>query len=390
MLRFAVICDFLEENWPSMDLVADMFVHNVRAHHAATVQAIRVRPPMKRRLSRLPWLGARRALVNADRFVNRFWDYPRLLRPHIDDFDLFHVCDHSYAQLVHTLPEDRTGVFCHDLDTFRCLLDPQREPRPRWFKAMARRILTGLQKAAVVFYSTTAVRRQIEAYDLLDPSRLVQAPYGIAPEFHPAPPGPGAATDAVDGLDGLPFLLHVGSCIPRKRIDVLLEVFARAQARRRNLRLVQIGGEWTVTQQRQIEQLGIGPAVVQRRGLSRRALANLYRQAALVLQPSEAEGFGLPVIEALACGSIVAASDLPVFRELAEDAAVYCPIGDVAAWVETVDRLLADPSAAPDCGVRLGRAERYSWAAHTRTILEAYQRLTAKAATDVWPRESAA
>lgn len=379
MLRLAVICDLLEENWPSMDLVADMFVHHVGAQHAPTVQVTCVRPPMRRRLSRLPWLGARRVLVNADRFANRFWDYPRHLRPRICDCDLFHVCDHSYAQLVHALPEDRTGVFCHDLDTFRCLLDPEREPRPRWFKAMAGRILQGLRKAAVVFYSTTVVRQQIEAHGLIDPARLVHAPYGIAPEFHPAPRERDARGEPVDRLNGLPFLLHVGSCIPRKRIDVLLEVFARGEARQRNYRLVQVGGEWTAEQRQQIERLGIGSQVIQWRGLSRRALANLYQQAALVLQPSESEGFGLPVIEALGCGSIVVVSDLPVFRELAGDAAVYCPIGDVAAWVQTVERLLADASSAPDCRVRLGRAERYSWAAHTRTILQAYQRLPAGA-----------
>src|SRR5438552_8013941 len=134
--------------------------------------------------------------------LNRLWDYPRHLPRRVDQFNLFHLCDHSYAQLAHVLPKDRSGVFCHDLDTFRCLLDPQREPRPRWFKAMARRILGGLQKAAVVFYSTTVVRRQIEAHALLDPCRLVQAPYGIAPEFRPAPSNGVAPAESVDGLDG--------------------------------------------------------------------------------------------------------------------------------------------------------------------------------------------
>ena len=110
MLRFAVICDLLEENWPSMDLVAEMFVDTLRAQHAATVQATHICPPMKRRLSRLPWLGAGRTAVNADRLANRFWDYPRHLRPRARDFDFFHVCDHSYAQLVHVLPADRTGA----------------------------------------------------------------------------------------------------------------------------------------------------------------------------------------------------------------------------------------------------------------------------------------
>jgi glycosyltransferase involved in cell wall biosynthesis len=376
MLRLAVICDLLEENWPSMDLVADMFLENVRTRHATTVQATRVRLSMKRRLSRLPGLRRRRTAFNADRLVNRFWDYPRHLRRCVDHADLFHVCDHSYAHLVHALPEGRTGVFCHDLDTFRCLLEPEREPRPRWFKAMERRILAGLQKAVVVFYSTAAVRSQIEAHGLLDPCRLVHAPYGLAPEFRPVSSTPNAAADPLDGLSGSPFLLHVGSCIPRKRIDVLLQVFARVQAHHRDLQLVQIGGEWTAEQRQQMERLGIGAALIQRRGLSRELLADLYRRATLVLQPSEAEGFGLPVIEALGCGSVVVASDLAVLRELAGDAAVYCPIGDVRAWANTVNRLLIDASSVPNRSRRLARAARYSWAAHTRTILDAYLSVT--------------
>ena len=63
-----------------------------------------------------------------------------------------------------------------------------------------------------------------------------------------------------------------------------------------------------------------------------RTLAAVYRRAALVLQPSEAEGFGLPVAEALACGTPVLASDLAVLREVGGEAAVYRAVGDVPAW----------------------------------------------------------
>ena len=64
------------------------------------------------------------------------------------------------------------------------------------------------------------------------------------------------------------------------------------------VRLLQIGGEWTAEQRAQIERLGLGPAVRQVRGLTRTQVAPAYRVAAVVLQPSEAEGFGLPVAEA--------------------------------------------------------------------------------------------
>jgi glycosyltransferase involved in cell wall biosynthesis len=373
--RLAVICDLVEENWPSMDLAAEMLLEHLRADQHAVVEALRVCPPMRRRFTRAPLFGKQGSAHNADRLLNRFWDYPRHLRRSSRGCDLFHVCDHSYAQLVHALPGTRTGVFCHDLDAFRCLLEPDVERRPLWFKAMAWRVLRGLQKAAVVFYSTSAVRREIDRHGLLDGSSLMQAPYGIAPEFTPEPAEPDPAAGLVRTLGGAPYLLHVGSCIPRKRIDVLLDAFAGARARFPGLRLVQVGGQWTPAQQEQLTRLGLASAVLQLRGLEREVVGALYRRAALVLLPSEAEGFGLPVIEALACGATVVASDLPVLREVGGVACVYRTPADVPLWVEAICRLLGDPAAAPDRLARFAQARRYSWAAHAQTIVDAYGKL---------------
>jgi glycosyltransferase involved in cell wall biosynthesis len=360
--RLAIVPDFLEEGWPSMDLVLEMLLRGVPS-------AVRMGPPFRRRLTRLPWLGRKRVAFNADRLLNRHLDLPRYLRRRAADFDLFHVVDHTYAHAVHALPADRTGVFCHDLDAFRCLLEPDREPRPAWFRALARRTLTGLQKAAIVFHSTSAVREQVERRGLVDPARFVHAPYGVSPEFTAAGPAEG----------GPPYLLHVGTCIPRKRIDVLLDVLASARARRPDLRLVKVGGEWSPEQRGRIERPGLGGAIEHRVNLDRGEIARYYRGAALVLLPSEAEGFGLPVTEALACGAAVVASDLPTLREVGGDAVVYRPVGDVAAWAETVIDLLDHPGRAPSREARLQRAASFTWAAHAATITAAYRRLAGEA-----------
>lgn len=375
--RLAVICDYPDEGWFSMDLCAEMLLSSLRANHAAEVHARRICPPFRRRWVHLPVLGRRRWAFNADRLMNRLLDYPRHLRHRVAEYDLFHLCDHSYAHLVHALPAGRTGVHCHDLNLFRCLLEPARERRPRWFQRISRHVLRGLQKAALVFYSTQDVRRGLEKFGLVDPARLVHAPYGIAPEFLPDGDEPSALPDPCKELErsGRPFLLHVGSCDPRKRMDVLLDVFAGCRARCRELVLVKVGGPWTRPQRQQIERLGIEPAVLQLCGLERQAIACLYRRARMVLQPSEAEGFGLPIIEALACGSVVVASDIPVLREVGAEAAVYCPVGDVAQWVATVCQIFEDPALAPDRCHRLARARQFSWSAHSATILEAYEGL---------------
>jgi glycosyltransferase involved in cell wall biosynthesis len=367
--RLAVICDLLEEGWPSMDLVTDMLIEQLA--ETGAIDAQRVRPAMKRRFSRL---SGSRWSRNADRFLNRFLDYPRYLRAKRSRFDVFHVGDHSYAQLVHALPEQRTGVFCHDLDTFASILEPASDPRPRWFRVMARRILRGVEKAAVVFHSTDAIRRSIERHGLVDPARLILAPYGIAAEYRPdAALEPSRAVVPSDA----PFLLHVGSCIPRKRIDVLLPVFAALRAREPSLRLIQVGGEWSSDQRLEIARLGLADALTQVRGIDRSALAGIYRRAALVLLPSEREGFGFPVIEGLACGAIAVASAIPSIEEVGADAVVLCPVGDVPRWVEATSRLLSNTDVAPSREVRLARARRYSWREHARIVSDAYLRLVA-------------
>src|SRR5579863_8016755 len=124
--RVAVICDFLEEQWPSMDLNGDLLHQFLVKNHADTIQAVQVRPEFRRRITRLP-LFPKPLARNADRLANRFLDYPRWLTRHRREFDLFHLVDHSYSQLVHRLPPQRTIVTCHDLDTFRCLLEPAQE-----------------------------------------------------------------------------------------------------------------------------------------------------------------------------------------------------------------------------------------------------------------------
>ena len=359
-----------------MDLVADKLQAEIDAGCAANVRAENLRPPYRRRIARLPLLGASSTAQNADRFLNRMIDYPRHARQCAARFDCFHVCDHAYANLVHALPAERCGVFCHDLDTFRCLFDPAAEPRPLWFKKMMRRVLDGFKQAALIFHTTHELRRQILARGLVPESRLIQVPLGVSGVFNSnATPAFQFSSVALRDAVEAPFLLHVGSCIPRKRIDVLLDIAAGLKLKHNALRLIKIGGTWSAPQRAQLEHLNLARDCVHIPWLDEKNLAQLYRRAAVVLQPSDAEGFGLPVIEALACGAIVVASDIPTLREAGGEAAVYCPVGAVGQWVETIDRLLRHPESAPATEKRLEQASKSSWTAHAEAICAAYRKI---------------
>lgn len=372
-LRLAVLCDYAEEQWPSMDLCAAMLLEQTQAHD--DVAASRVCPAFRRRFGRLPGIGRAGWASNGDRFLNRHWDYPRYVRSMRETADVFHICDHSYSQLAHALPAGRTGVLCHDIDAFRCLVEPERERRPRWFRWMMRRVLTGMQKAAVVFHTTQAVKQDLLRFGLVDGKKLVQAPLGFAAEFHDRPEADAVADGILADLAGRPFLLHVGTCIPRKRVDFLLRLFAELRRRFPDLHLVKVGGSWQPEHIDCIQQHGLAGAIRHVHGIERSTLAALYRNTSLLMIPSDSEGFGLPALEGLACGAPVLVSDIPVFREVGGDALLFAPPLALDAWLDQATQILAHASIVPTTEVRLAQARKYSWAEHTRIVLAAYREL---------------
>jgi glycosyltransferase involved in cell wall biosynthesis len=385
-IRLAVVCDFPEEDWPSMDLVGAMILSHLGRDFADQIHPTRVCPPFRHRLARRPIADRLGSARNADRLLNRFWDYPRALARQAarDSFDLYHIVDHSYAQLVHAIPPERAVVTCHDLDTFRCLLEPQLEPRPRWFRAMAQRILDGLCRAAAIVCDSEATRAGLLRHALVPADRLHVVFLGTHPECspdaHPEADAEAARHLGPLDLDAAPEILHVGSTIPRKRLDVVLATFAAIQKAKPGARLVRVGGALTPAQREQAAALGIVDAIATLPFLSRSTLAAVYRRAALVLLPSEAEGFGLPVAEALACGAPLLASDLTVLREVGGDAAVYCPVADLPAWCEAAFALLGDrrchsPAWQSRRAAGIERARRFTWSSHVQQLAVIYRQV---------------
>ena len=374
-----VVCDLVEESWPSMDLVAARLIEALETRHAHEVRAIQLRPRMVRRATRLPRGDASPVASRIDRVLNRFVDYPRWLRGRRAGIDVFHVVDHSYAQLVHALPATRTVVTCHDIDTFRSVLEPASEPRGPLFRAMTRRILAGLKSARRVTCDSVATRDALLAHEVVPSDRLEVVYLGVSPVLT-AEPQPGV-DQRVAALLGPaepdhPELLHVGSTIPRKRIDVLLRVFASVRETVPGVRLIRVGAAFTEEQASLAAHLGVNDGITVVPHLDHATLAGVYRRAALVLQPSSAEGFGLPVAEAMACGTPVVATDLPVLREVGGDAATYCGLEDIQAWRAAVGRLLEerlDPALwQARRRAAVGQASRFSWNRFAEQLVTIY------------------
>jgi glycosyltransferase involved in cell wall biosynthesis len=365
--RLAVIFDATEERWPSMEYSAEMLLKHLEMEHGNGFASTAIRPKFFRGFERLP-LASERQRWNLGRVTTRFLSYPLQLRALRRRFDFFHIADHTYANLALWLPQERSGVFCHDLDAFEPALNPR--GHETWRVAMARLQLAGFKRAARVFYSTEQLREQLVTRGIVPPARLVQARLGVAEEFWRP-----VETDLPEEARGFPYLLNVAGNFPRKRLDILFRIFAGVTRRFPAFRLVQHGAELNESQRQLTRELGISERIVSTPPVSRAALAALYRHCALLLLPSDREGFGFPAVEGLAAGAVVVLSDIPAFREVAGEAAVFCPPGDVTAWIHRVTALLDGSESGPPPDMRRSRAQCFSWEAHAASVAAAYSTL---------------
>ena len=173
-----------------------------------------------------------------------------------------------------------------------------------------------------------------------------------------------------------PYVAFVGLLEPRKNVPALVEAFARVSADRPNLRLVLAGGDgWGARAVRHaVATSGVASRILRPGYVPAATVPALLRNAEIVAYPSLTEGFGLPALEALACGATLVSTTGSAVEEVAGDAALLVPPGDVDALASALDWLLADPHARIDLSLRgPARAADYTWDASAAIHLEAYR-----------------
>jgi len=215
----------------------------------------------------------------------------------------------------------------------------------------ADRVLTGSERTQ---------RDLIEGYGLPE-ERIVVTPYGYDPAFRADGPR----------REGR-YLLFVGAIQPRKDPVAAVEALARLNG---DLRLVLVGPEKHGVQEVRdaVRRLGLEQRVELAGHVEREELAALYRGAACLVFPSRYEGFGLPVLEAMASGTPVVAVRATSVPEVAGDAAVLVEPGDPAALARGVEQALAEHDRLAAAG--LERARQFSWRETARRTLEVYREL---------------
>lgn len=253
--------------------------------------------------------------------------------------------------------------------------------RGRWFHSMGAR--AALRRADRVITGSAAAAGELAEHMSLPAERVRVVPYGVsAPAVRPGPDEVGEVLRRYD-LEGSAYVLWVGSLEPRKGIGTLVTAMAQLVGGGAGgtgpLPVLVLAGYpgWQNSDLLPAAGLArLGPRFRQLGRVADHELWALYSGAALFAFPSLHEGFGLPVLEAMAAGVPVVASDIPAIREVAGAAALLVPAGDAAAWAGAIEALLADASRRAEM-VEQGRrrAELFSWAATAASTLEVYREL---------------
>lgn len=171
-------------------------------------------------------------------------------------------------------------------------------------------------------------------------------------------------------FDSSPYLLSVGSSWKHKNVSELLRMH-RCWAASFQLKIVAGAGQYQQELKRVVIAEGIADRVEFLTGVTSEELRLLYQNCAALVYPSIMEGFGLPPLESMACGRPAIVSDIPVFRELYGDAAIFVQLDNIESWEAAFDALNRDVDARREAG--LAQARKYSQERMRTAVLSAIQ-----------------
>lgn len=289
---------------------------------------------------------------------------PLLLRQ--NGADLFHGVL-SVVPLACPVP---SVVTIHDLAFIRF---------PQTFRAYNRTYLDfatrlSVRRAARVLVVSEHTRREVVGLLGVPHERVVITPNAVRAHFRPPAP---AALERFRAQQGLPerFVLYVGTLEPRKNLPTLLEAYVEV-ARQHDVPLLIGGGKGWLYEAifTRLEELGLRDRVRFIGYIEEEQLPLWYAAASVFVFPSIYEGFGMPPLEAMACGTPVVTSNSSSLPEVVGDAGITVEPHDVAGFAAAIGQVLGDRELHAELRERgLRQARRFSWRTTAERTLRAYE-----------------
>jgi glycosyltransferase involved in cell wall biosynthesis len=307
------------------------------------------------------------------RLLNLLWN--RLGRPRIERFVGPVDIAHSPTPLL--LPSRGARVVTlHDLYFLRRPEQTRAEVR-RDYAPLVRRQVVAADAVVAVSEATKA-----DAVELLGlpPERISVCGEDAAPLFDQPPTAEELAWS--EGVTAGPFILFVGTVEPRKNLPALLRAYGMLQAAHPELRLVIAGGRgWRIEEfESALRALPAPEHVIITGYLPQRRLRALYHRALALVMPSHCEGFGLPLVEAMACGCPLVVARNSSMPEVAGEAALYWKGSDDEELAELLEKVLEDSGLRDDLISKGGeRRKHFSWRRSAGVVLGLYRELAGAA-----------
>jgi len=287
----------------------------------------------------------------------------------VPDVELFHSTEH----LLMPLRGVPTVLTVHDL-IFKLFPDYHKRLN-YWY--LNRAMPLYVERASAIIAVSEATKRDLVKFYNVDPAKVTVVYEAAATHFKPPSP---ARIDHVSRKYHLPkrFLLHLSTIEPRKNLMRLLDAFQILRRSFPDLYLLLAGGRGWLFDDffARIEAEGLGDVVRPLGWVSDEDLPAVIGAAALAVQPSLYEGFGLPILEHMACGQVVAASNSSSHPEVGGEAAAYFDPENVDEMAAVIGRLLTDGDEyARRKALGLQQATRFSWERAARETERLYDAL---------------
>jgi glycosyltransferase involved in cell wall biosynthesis len=309
-----------------------------------------------------------RTVPLTDEWLARIWHRARLPLPIEAITGPLHLFYSPDFVLPPTLPRTRTLLTVHDLSFLRF----PHHYVPKLSRYLSRVVPRSVARADRVLADSEATRADLVELLAVPPEKVEVLYSGVAPHFRPEPePGERERLQSRYRVGEQPYILSVGTLQPRKNYLRLIHAFA---GMRSGMTLVIAGGKgWLYEEildeakkhEERVRILGF---------VEETDLPALYRGASLFAFPSLYEGFGLPVLEAMACAVPVVCSNASSLPEVTADAALLVEPRDEAALTAAMRRALHDESLRREMIARgLERAAYFTWQRAARQLLAAFE-----------------